>query len=100
MTAHDDLITNHPIVSHEEWLAARRALLEKEKEFTRQSDELSRARNLPWEGVTKEYVFEGRMARKASRSLRRPKPARGVSLHVPSGRQSGLPALFTARGRF
>ena len=43
---------NHPVVSHEEWLAARRALLEKEKEFTRQGDELSRqVRELPWEVV-------------------------------------------------
>jgi len=47
-------------VSHEEWLAARRALLEKEKQFTRQGDELSRqVRELPWEAVTKDYVFDG-----------------------------------------
>ena len=52
---------DHPVVSHEEWLAARRALLEKEKAFTRQGDELSRLqRDLPWEVVTKAYVFEGR----------------------------------------
>lgn len=51
---------DHPVVSHEEWLAARRTLLEKEKEFTRQSDELSRlARDLPWEVVTKKYLFDG-----------------------------------------
>jgi len=50
----------HPVVSHEEWLAARRALLEKEKAFTRQGDEMSRmVRELPWEAVTKEYVFDG-----------------------------------------
>jgi predicted dithiol-disulfide oxidoreductase (DUF899 family) len=55
------LTVDHPIVSHNEWLAARRALLEKEKEFTRQGDELSRhVRELPWEAVTKEYVFDGR----------------------------------------
>ena len=54
-------IQDHPVVSHEEWLAARRALLEKEKAFTRQGDELSRLqRDLPWEVVTKAYVFEGR----------------------------------------
>jgi predicted dithiol-disulfide oxidoreductase (DUF899 family) len=36
-------------------------LLAKEKEFTRQGDELSRqVRELPWEAVTKEYVFDGR----------------------------------------
>ena len=51
---------DHPVVSHEEWLAARRALLEEEKELTRRSDELSRhVRELPWEVVSKEYVFDG-----------------------------------------
>ena len=60
MTADDDLTTNHPVVSHEEWLAARRGLLEKEKAFTRHCDEMSRLqRTLPWEQVTKEYLFEG-----------------------------------------
>jgi predicted dithiol-disulfide oxidoreductase (DUF899 family) len=55
-----DMTIDHPVVSHEEWLDARRALLEKEKAFTRQSDEMSRLqRSLPWERVTKEYVFEG-----------------------------------------
>ncbi len=50
----------HKVVSHEEWLAARQELLEKEKAFTRQGDEMSRLqRELPWEGVTKEYVFDG-----------------------------------------
>jgi predicted dithiol-disulfide oxidoreductase (DUF899 family) len=48
------------VVSHPEWLAARTALLAKEKEFTRLRDELSRERrDLPWEPVEKEYVFEG-----------------------------------------
>src|SRR5215470_16052850 len=51
---------NHPIVSHEQWLAARRELLEKEKQFTRLGDELSRqVRELPWEAVTKDYLFDG-----------------------------------------
>ena len=60
MAADDDLTTNHPVVSHDEWLAARRALLEKEKAFTRQCDEMSRLqRSLPWERVTKDYVFDG-----------------------------------------
>jgi predicted dithiol-disulfide oxidoreductase (DUF899 family) len=50
----------NPIVTHEEWLAARRTLLEKEKEFTRMGDELSRlTRELPWEMVDKEYTFDG-----------------------------------------
>jgi predicted dithiol-disulfide oxidoreductase (DUF899 family) len=61
---------DHPIVSHDEWLAARRRLLEKEKEFTRQGDELSRqVRELPWEAVTKEYVFDGRDGREGLSDL-------------------------------
>ncbi len=51
---------NHPVVSHDEWLAARKAFLTKEKEFTRLRDDLSRQRReLPWEKVEKRYVFEG-----------------------------------------
>ena len=53
-------ITNHRIVSHDEWLAERKALLAKEKEFNRLRDELSaQRRDLPWERVTKKYVFAG-----------------------------------------
>jgi predicted dithiol-disulfide oxidoreductase (DUF899 family) len=53
-------LTNHRTVSHEDWIAERKALLAKEKEFTRLRDELSaRRRDLPWERVTKTYVFEG-----------------------------------------
>ena len=48
------------IVPHDTWIDARTALLAKEKEFTKLRDELSRARRaLPWEEVTKEYVFAG-----------------------------------------
>jgi predicted dithiol-disulfide oxidoreductase (DUF899 family) len=50
---------DHRVVSHEEWLAARQELLEKEKAFTRQREELSRLqRDLPWEQVVKDYVFD------------------------------------------
>jgi predicted dithiol-disulfide oxidoreductase (DUF899 family) len=53
-------LKQHPVVSHEEWLKARTAFLEKEKEFTRLRDDLSRGRReLPWERVEKEYVFDG-----------------------------------------
>ena len=48
------------IVSQEDWTAARRALLEKEKEFTRQRDRLNtERRQLPMVEVTKPYEFEG-----------------------------------------
>ncbi len=52
--------TSHPIASQEEWLAARRALLVKEKEHLRAGDELARQRReLPWVKITKSYVFDG-----------------------------------------
>lgn len=48
------------VVSHREWIEARQKHLAKEKEFTRLRDELSRQRReLPWEKVEKNYVFEG-----------------------------------------
>jgi predicted dithiol-disulfide oxidoreductase (DUF899 family) len=54
------MMQRHPVVSHDEWITARQALLNKEKEFTRLRDELSQQRrHLPWERVDKEYVFEG-----------------------------------------
>ncbi len=50
----------HKVVSHKEWLEARKRHLADEKEFTKQRDRLSHARrDLPWERVEKEYVFEG-----------------------------------------
>jgi predicted dithiol-disulfide oxidoreductase (DUF899 family) len=52
-------MTTHRIAPREEWLAARLALLEAEKELTRRSDELARRRQeLPWVRVDKEYAFE------------------------------------------
>ena len=48
------------IVSADRWRAARRALLEREKEFTHARDALSAARRaLPWEKVETGYVFDG-----------------------------------------
>ena len=64
------------LASAEEWLIARQELLAKEKEFTRLRDQLSaQRRELPWEAVTAEYVFEG-----------------------PDGRQT-LPQLFAGRSQ-
>jgi predicted dithiol-disulfide oxidoreductase (DUF899 family) len=59
MTDDGSDLKNHVVVSREEWLTARTALLAKEKEFTRLRDELSRQRReLPWERVEKTYVFD------------------------------------------
>jgi predicted dithiol-disulfide oxidoreductase (DUF899 family) len=69
-------MTDHCIVSHQDWLSARRELLAKEKAFTQQRDALSRLRrDLPWEKVEKAYSFE-----------------------TPSGRQS-LGGLFGGRSQ-
>jgi len=52
-------MTTHPVVTQEEWLAARKQLLAEEKEFTRLRDQLSqKRRNLPWVKVTKDYIFD------------------------------------------
>jgi predicted dithiol-disulfide oxidoreductase (DUF899 family) len=50
----------HKIVAHDEWIAARKAHLAEEKAFTRARDALSRKRReLPWEKIEKNYVFDG-----------------------------------------
>ncbi len=53
--------TNLPrVVSRDEWLAYRKELLAKEKEFTRARDALSaERRRLPMVKIEKEYAFEG-----------------------------------------
>src|ERR1700677_4922806 len=52
-------MTEPRIVSQTEWLAARKDLLAKEKEFTRQRDALSaERRKMPWVKVEKNYIFD------------------------------------------
>jgi predicted dithiol-disulfide oxidoreductase (DUF899 family) len=52
--------SEHTVVSHSDWTHARKALLEREKEFTHARDALSDARRtLPWELVETRYVFDG-----------------------------------------
>ena len=61
---------DHKVVSHDEWVEARKQHLAAEKEFTRARDQLSQARrDLPWEAVEKEYVFEGADGRKTLSEL-------------------------------
>ena len=51
---------DHAVVSHDEWLQARREFLGKEKAFTRERDRINAARlALPWELVDQEYMFAG-----------------------------------------
>jgi len=54
-----DHAAEHPVVSREQWRAARIALLAREKQLTRLQDEIARERRaLPWVRVEKDYVFD------------------------------------------
>ena len=49
---------SHNVVTRDQWLEARKAHLEKEKEFTRLRDELTRERrDLPWVLIDEDYEF-------------------------------------------
>jgi len=59
------MVEPHPVVSHAQWIEARKRLLTKEKEFTRLRDELTaQRRELPWVAVEKDYAFDGPGGRK------------------------------------
>ena len=61
---------DHPVVSREEWLAARRRHLAREKELTRLRDAIARERReLPWVEVEKKYVFDGPTGRETLADL-------------------------------
>jgi predicted dithiol-disulfide oxidoreductase (DUF899 family) len=52
-------MTDQRVVSQSEWLAARKELLAKEKEFTRQRDAISaERRGMPWVRLDKDYIFD------------------------------------------
>jgi predicted dithiol-disulfide oxidoreductase (DUF899 family) len=52
---------NHKIGTREQWLAARKQLLAKEKELTHARDALAAERRaLPWVKVEKDYVFDSK----------------------------------------
>jgi predicted dithiol-disulfide oxidoreductase (DUF899 family) len=56
-------LTNHPtsqrIVTRDQWVTARKALLEREKELTRLGDQIARERRaLPWVRMEMNYLFD------------------------------------------
>jgi len=56
---------SHSVVSQDEWIAARKALMEKEKAHMRQGDAIAAERRaLPWVRVDKRYVFDTADGRK------------------------------------
>jgi len=63
-------LAHHPVVSPDEWLAGRKALLAREKELTRLRDEVAAERRaLPWERIDKDYVFDTRSGRRTLAEL-------------------------------
>lgn len=63
-------MASHKTGTREEWLAARTALLAKEKELTRTGDRLAaERRDLPWVPVEKEYRFDTDRGDKTLREL-------------------------------
>jgi predicted dithiol-disulfide oxidoreductase (DUF899 family) len=60
----------HPVVSQEEWLKARKAHLLREKEYTKQRDKLAAERRaLPWVKVEKNYAFDTPAGKKSLSDL-------------------------------
>src|SRR5580692_3725805 len=60
----------HPVVSQDEWLAARKALLLREKEATHLRDAINAERlALPWVKVEKEYLFDTSHGKKSLSDL-------------------------------
>ena len=52
-------LAHHAVVAKDDWRAARRKLLQREKELTHLRDQIARERRaLPWERVEKNYVFD------------------------------------------
>lgn len=70
MSTAESPIENHKVVSGAEWIKARTALLAKEKQITRQIDELGRERRaLPWVKIDKSYAFDTSEGRRSLTEL-------------------------------
>jgi predicted dithiol-disulfide oxidoreductase (DUF899 family) len=69
-TTADVNTVNHLVVSRDQWAAARKALLAREKELTRLRDQVARERRaLPWVRIEKSYVFDGLEGRRTLAEL-------------------------------
>jgi predicted dithiol-disulfide oxidoreductase (DUF899 family) len=52
-------VENRKIVPQQQWIAARKKLLQKEKQFSKLRDQLNQERRkLPWLKIEKEYLFD------------------------------------------
>jgi hypothetical protein len=84
------------VVSREEWLEARRALLLKEKEATHLRDKVNAARMaLPWVKVDKDYAFDTPAGRKSLSDLFDGRSQLiDLPFHAGPGLGGGLPRLL------
>ena len=89
-------IIGHKVVSQEEWIAARKELLTKEKESTRLRDQLSaERRKLPWVKVEKQYVFDGADGKETLADLFVGRSQLVIyHFYVRTGLEGGLPELL------
>ncbi len=70
MTTTSTLANDHRVVSRDEWLKARLALLNEEKKLTRQHDAIAaKVRELPWVKVDKSYTFDALTGKKSLADL-------------------------------
>lgn len=70
MNQQTSAVQSHPVVSREEWLKQRIALLSEEKALTRRRDELaSKVRAMPWVKVEKNYTFDSVTGKKSFADL-------------------------------
>ncbi len=63
-------VIDHPVVSNQQWLDARKQLLARERELTHLHDQIARERRaLPWQAIDKDYVFETPQGRRTLAQL-------------------------------
>ena len=86
----------HTIVSREEWIAARKAHLAHEKEYTQARERLAEERRaLPWVKVDKDYVFDGPDGKVTLAGLFRGRSQLGgAARHVRARLERGLQELL------
>ena len=85
----------HKIVSHDEWVAARKAHLKNEKALTHLRDLVNEERRaLPWEKVEKNYVFDTPPARRRSPSCSARTASSSSTTSCGAGSRPGLPELL------
>ena len=63
-------VPHPPIVSHKQWLSARKKLLAREKELTKHYDRVNaERRRLPMVRIEKDYVFDGSSGKRGLKDL-------------------------------